>query len=157
MRLRRTAMGFSQKKLGEALGLTYQQVQKYERGITHISARQLLEIARLLEVPIAFFYGVSPSQPEGDPLSQPEAADLAAAWRAISDPVVRRLLFDLANAIATGGHTSGALQAKDRDLSSALSLLLTVVDLADQDGGVDNEQYMAAKLNARSALADRAH
>ncbi|CAI9122172.1 helix-turn-helix domain-containing protein [Brytella acorum] len=56
IRLRRTLMGLSQEKLGEALGLTFQQVQKYERGANRVSASRLYELARVMEVPVSFFY-----------------------------------------------------------------------------------------------------
>lgn len=56
IRLRRTLMGLSQEKLGEALGLTFQQVQKYERGANRVSASRLRDLARVMNVPIGFFY-----------------------------------------------------------------------------------------------------
>jgi transcriptional regulator with XRE-family HTH domain len=56
IRLRRTMLGLSQEKLGEAIGLTFQQIQKYERGTNRVSASRLYEIARVLDVPIGFFY-----------------------------------------------------------------------------------------------------
>ncbi|MBV1837378.1 helix-turn-helix domain-containing protein [Acetobacter estunensis] len=56
IRLRRTMLGLSQEKLGEAIGLTFQQVQKYERGTNRVSASRLFDIARVLDVPIGFFY-----------------------------------------------------------------------------------------------------
>src|SRR5271170_564399 len=62
IRLRRMLIGMSQERLGELLGLTFQQVQKYEKGINRIGAGRLFEIARILDVPINFFYeGVSAS------------------------------------------------------------------------------------------------
>ena len=56
VRLRRTLLGMSQERLGEALGLTFQQVQKYERGVNRIGASRLFDLARVLDVPIGFFF-----------------------------------------------------------------------------------------------------
>src|ERR1700740_1303406 len=56
LRLRRNMLGLSQEKLGEAIGLTIQQVQKYERGTNRIGASRLLELSRVLDVPVAFFF-----------------------------------------------------------------------------------------------------
>ncbi|WP_025824682.1 helix-turn-helix domain-containing protein [Asaia astilbis] len=66
IRLRRTLLGMSQEKLGAALGLTFQQVQKYERGANKVGASRLYEMSRVLDVPIGFFFddvGAGPRQP----------------------------------------------------------------------------------------------
>jgi len=60
IRLRRTMLGMSQEKLGEALGLTFQQVQKYERGANRVSASRLQGVAEALDVPVGFFYDGMP-------------------------------------------------------------------------------------------------
>ncbi len=60
IRLRRTLMGMSQERLGEALGLTFQQVQKYERGVNRVGASRLFDLSRVLDVPISFFYDDMP-------------------------------------------------------------------------------------------------
>src|SRR4028119_625057 len=60
VRLRRTLLGMSQEKLGEALGLTFQQVQKYERGVNRIGASRLFDLSRVLDVPISFFFDDMP-------------------------------------------------------------------------------------------------
>src|ERR1700740_48526 len=69
IRLRRNMLGLSQEKLGEAIGLTFQQVQKYERGAKRSGASRLLEIARVLDVPVAFFYD------DVDPVRAPPIPD----------------------------------------------------------------------------------
>src|SRR3982074_632911 len=56
VRLRRTLLGMSQEKLGEAIGLTFQQVQKYERGAHRTGASRLHELSRVLDVPVGFFF-----------------------------------------------------------------------------------------------------
>ena len=119
VRIRRTLLGLSQEKLGEALGLTFQQVQKYERGANRISASRLFQIGRVLDVPVSYFYeempdevareAPKPAQPglaetqdrfEHDPLVKRETLELVRAYYRISDPRVRRRAFDLIKAIA---------------------------------------------------------
>jgi len=116
VRLRRNMLGLSQEKLGEAIGLTFQQVQKYERGANRIGASRLHELSRVLDVPVAFFFDdVDPvrapaipggfAEPpaeafESDPLRRPETVELVDAYFAIDDAAVRRRLLDLAKALA---------------------------------------------------------
>ena len=74
VRLRRIMLGMSEEKLGEAIGVTFQQVQKYERGSNRIGAGRLLELARVLDVPIFFFYDdVDPVR--APPVEAPETGD----------------------------------------------------------------------------------
>jgi transcriptional regulator with XRE-family HTH domain len=120
LRLRRTLLGLSQEKLGEAIGLTFQQVQKYERGANRIGASRLFDIARVLDVPIGYFFEEmsddtakkSPSQLIGrddelepepyekDPMARRETLELVRAYYKISDPQLRRRLFDMTKALA---------------------------------------------------------
>ncbi|MDO8606954.1 MAG: helix-turn-helix transcriptional regulator [Phaeospirillum sp.] len=122
VRLRRTLMGMSQERLGEAIGLTFQQVQKYERGANRIGASRLFDLSRVLDVPVSFFYddmselvrdqsplavargaaGLSedPSGFEADPLTRRETLELVRAYYAISDPQVRKRVYELAKALA---------------------------------------------------------
>jgi transcriptional regulator with XRE-family HTH domain len=113
VRLRRTLLGMSQEKLGEALGLTFQQVQKYERGVNRIGASRLFDLARVLDVPIGFFFddmpdamgGASRSRPAGfaemqdgfedDTLHRRETLELVRAYYRITDPSVRKRVFEL--------------------------------------------------------------
>jgi transcriptional regulator with XRE-family HTH domain len=113
-------LGLSQEKLGEALGLTFQQVQKYERGANRIGASRLLEIARVLDVPVAFFYDDvdpvrAPPIPEGfveapnaeeDPLRSEESIELVASYYAIRSDMVRRRLFQLVKSLWEREHPS---------------------------------------------------
>ena len=72
IRARRMALGISQEKLGAALGVTFQQIQKYERGTNRVSASRLAETSAILSVPVGHFF------PDGDAATSPEAAaDLA--------------------------------------------------------------------------------
>lgn len=117
VRLRRTLLGMSQEKLGEALGLTFQQVQKYERGVNRIGASRLFDLARVLDVPISFFFDDLPAEMGGmavnrsrptlsgvadeqasfddDTLHRRETLELVRAYYRITDPAVRKKVFDL--------------------------------------------------------------
>ena len=105
----------SQEKLGEAIGLTFQQVQKYERGANRIGASRMYDLSRVLSVPVSYFYedmaddvknreigaGVSPGQePEKDPLSRRETLELVRAYYRITDEQVRKRLFELTKTLA---------------------------------------------------------
>jgi len=122
VRMRRTLLGLSQEKLGEALSLTFQQVQKYERGANRIGASRLYQISKVLEVPVSFFFeemtepvigtpeaaaiGLSERPPEfeQDPLAKRETLELVRAYYKISDPKVRRRVFELVKAIGKTGR-----------------------------------------------------
>jgi len=113
-------MGMSQEKLGEAIGLTFQQVQKYERGANRVGASRLFDLSRVLDVPVSFFFddmpdGVSRQSPrlmiaglsmepadppETDPMTKRETLELVRAYYRIADPQVRRRAFDLVKALA---------------------------------------------------------
>jgi transcriptional regulator with XRE-family HTH domain len=123
VRLRRTLLGMSQEKLGEALGLTFQQVQKYERGVNRIGASRLFDLSRVLDVPIGFFFDDMPGtvggsgaammrtrlgggfaeQQEGfedDTLHKRETLELVRAYYRINEPAVRKRVFDLIKSLA---------------------------------------------------------
>jgi transcriptional regulator with XRE-family HTH domain len=117
IRLRRTLLGMSQERLGEALGLTFQQVQKYERGVNRVGASRLFDLSRVLDVPISFFFDDMPDalssnfggaahrrsgggsdhhDPFGDDtLSRRETLELVRAYYRITDPSIRKRVFDL--------------------------------------------------------------
>jgi transcriptional regulator with XRE-family HTH domain len=115
IRLRRTLMGMSQERLGEALGLTFQQVQKYERGVNRVGASRLYDLSRVLDVPISFFYDDMPESVGGpraagrgpvgfgdaqdafgdDTLNRRETLELVRAYYRITDAGVRKRVFDL--------------------------------------------------------------
>jgi transcriptional regulator with XRE-family HTH domain len=117
IRLRRTLLGMSQERLGEALGLTFQQVQKYERGANRVGASRLFDLARVLDVPISYFFDDMPEPlaasygspaarralgfaeaQEGfgdDTMSRRETLELVRAYYRISDPAVRKRVFEL--------------------------------------------------------------
>jgi transcriptional regulator with XRE-family HTH domain len=109
VRIRRMLIGMSQEKLGDLLGLTFQQVQKYEKGVNRIGAGRLFEIARILGVPIDFFYdGVASSAdtlasaapPVMEFVSSGEGLQLSLAFMKIKDPKVRKRVLDLVKSLA---------------------------------------------------------
>jgi len=128
VRLRRTLLGMSQEKLGEAIGLTFQQVQKYERGANRIGASRLYDLSRVLDVPVSFFFddinpeavaavaaasnggpGTDdpPTRYEPDPMMRRETLELVRAYYRIPDSQIRRRLFDLTKAIANACTSEG--------------------------------------------------
>jgi transcriptional regulator with XRE-family HTH domain len=113
IRLKRTLLGLSQEKLGDLLGLTFQQVQKYERGANRVGAGRLYKLSEVLDVPVSFFYDDLPpdlrlnrrgmaDEPVGydADLSRREILELARAFDQIRDDVVRKRIVDLARAMA---------------------------------------------------------
>ncbi len=120
VKFRRMLLGLSQERLGERLGLTFQQVQKYEKGVNRIGASRLFELSRVLGVSVSFFYDEAPehmAQPlemgsvqgfaempaesyASDFLSSREGLELNKAFARISDPKVRRTIVDLVRSLA---------------------------------------------------------
>lgn len=126
IRLRRTLMGMSQERLGESLGLTFQQIQKYERGVNRVGASRLYDLARVLDVPISFFFddmpeplartgagemgarrgfGFAEAQQSftDDALNRRETLELVRAYYRITDPAVRKRVFDLIKSLVPEG------------------------------------------------------
>lgn len=113
IRMRRMLSSVSQEKLGEALGLTFQQIQKYEKGANRVSASRLQQIAKVLEVPVSFFFEGAPSgeTPEtgfsdmsattyvSDFLASSEGVQLTKAFIRIKNPRVRRRIVDLVESL----------------------------------------------------------
>jgi transcriptional regulator with XRE-family HTH domain len=115
VRLRRMLLGMSQEKLGEHLGLTFQQIQKYEKGINRIGASRLFDLSRVLAVPVQYFYeelpvaggetaagfGERPAESYAvEFLGSREGLELNKAFARISDPRVRRSIVELVRAFA---------------------------------------------------------
>ena len=126
VRLRRTMLGMSQEKLGEALGLTFQQVQKYERGVNRIGASRLFDLAQVLGVPVQFFYEEAPSGeashlvPDGfaekpaensivEFLRSRDGLELNKAFVRISDAKARRAIVDLVRSLANDDTNDNAI------------------------------------------------
>ncbi len=112
VRIHRTLLGMSQTTLGEAIGLTFQQVQKYERGANRIGSSRLFDLSRVLDVPIEYFFddmpaAVAASSPatekrgrakkppsyEPDPMAKREMLEFVRAYYKICDPQIRKHLF----------------------------------------------------------------
>jgi transcriptional regulator with XRE-family HTH domain len=114
VRMRRMMLGMSQEKLGDALGLTFQQVQKYEKGSNRIGASRLQQISLILQVPVSFFFEGAPSPPgtaEGfgeaaspayvtDFLATTDGLALVKAFMRIPNAKLRRRVVDLVEEIA---------------------------------------------------------
>ncbi|MCE2509455.1 MAG: helix-turn-helix domain-containing protein [Alphaproteobacteria bacterium] len=117
VRLRRTLLGMSQEKLAQAIGLTFQQIQKYERGANRIGASRLHELSQVLDVPVSFFFDdmtyassgdavagalheETPPPFEGDPLTKRETLRLVRAYYRIKSPALRKRIFDLTQSLA---------------------------------------------------------
>jgi transcriptional regulator with XRE-family HTH domain len=120
IRLRRTLLGISQEKLAETIGLTFQQVQKYEKGTNRVSSSRLVDLANALDVTVSYFFeemsaGVSAQTPselmrtkqrpatidnENDPLAKRETLEFVRAYYKIEDPAVRKRLAELTKVIA---------------------------------------------------------
>jgi transcriptional regulator with XRE-family HTH domain len=111
VRMRRMMLGLSQEKVADALGLTFQQVQKYEKGTNRISASRLQQISSVLKVPVPFFFEGAPDQSKIDAKATPanEASEflatrdglaLAEAFTAIKDAKLRRSIVSLVEGIA---------------------------------------------------------
>jgi len=118
VRLRRITLGMSQEKLGEHLGITFQQIQKYEKGVNRVSASRLQEAARVLGVPAAYFFDGAPGDAPsivGDPeggssaivafLVTPEGVGLNRAFSRIKDSKSRRRVIDLVKAMVGNDTT----------------------------------------------------
>ena len=103
VRMRRIMLGMSQEKLGEALGLTFQQVQKYEKGVNRVGAARLQQIATALDVPVTFFYDGDGKAREVESLLFLDSAfslRLLRAYSKIKDQTVQRQLVSLMESIA---------------------------------------------------------
>lgn len=118
VRLRRMLLGMSQERLGEQLGLTFQQVQKYEKGVNRIGASRLFELAQILGVPVQFFYEEAPTAPAShaeaapgfaerptenyivDFLASREGLELNKSFVRITDGRTRRAIVELVRALA---------------------------------------------------------
>jgi len=127
VRLRRTLLGLSQEKLAAAIGLTFQQVQKYERGANRIGASRLYELSRVLDVPVSFFFDDMPAEISGrqtaragglsdapqapfeaDTLARRETLELVRAYYRITDAQVRKKVADLVKTIAASAESGRA-------------------------------------------------
>ncbi len=122
VRLRRLLVGMSQEKLGEQLGLTFQQVQKYEKGTNRIGASRLFEVSRILGVPVQYFYedlaetrgqdqDAAPAETDGAPfvmdfVSSSEGLQLNRAFFEIKNHDVRRSIIDLIKHLAKADATA---------------------------------------------------
>jgi transcriptional regulator with XRE-family HTH domain len=121
VRLRRTPVGMSQERLGDALGLTFQQVQKYEKGTNRIGASRLHDIAAVLGVEVEFFFQGLEARPDADParasmnafMALPESNRLMQNFVRLQDEEARRRVTDLIEWLASTS-TAGAAERRAR-------------------------------------------
>ncbi len=124
LRVRRTLMGMSQTTLGDAIGLTFQQMQKYERGTNRISSCRLYDVSGVLAVPIAYFFddmssevaatspvvgggkAKKPPSYELDPMARRETLELVRAYYKITDPEIRKQLFEMTKTLGARSSRS---------------------------------------------------
>ena len=109
VRTRRTLLGLSQEMLGEALGISFQQLQKYERGSNRISASRLYHLSKILDVPVSYFYEdmadeqtgpqTQPTE-EGDTMHKRETLELVRAYYRIENAAVRQRLREMVREVA---------------------------------------------------------
>ncbi len=124
VRLRRMLLGMSQERLGESMGLTFQQVQKYEKGVNRIGASRLFQISKILDVPVQFFFEEAPhvggdggtagrgmAEPDSEAfilefLNSREGLELNRAFVKIADPKVRKSVVDLVRALSASNGSA---------------------------------------------------
>lgn len=125
LRMRRTLLGMSQEKLAESLGITFQQVQKYERGVNRVGASRLYDLSRILDVPVSFFFennainsNVKPAKKsrktpgvasprasyQAEDFSDRETLELVRAFKSIKSPEMRRSVLDMIRSLAKKGE-----------------------------------------------------
>ena len=127
IRQRRTLLGMSQEKLGDSIGLTFQQVQKYERGMNRVGASRLYDLVRVLDVPVGYFFSDMPQEiadqslvrnreleekpvesitQEINPMAKRETLELVRAYYKITDPQLRKRLFEMTKALGSAADAS---------------------------------------------------
>ncbi len=114
LRLRRTILGLSQEAIGNAIGVTFQQVQKYERGVNRMGSSRLYDFSKILAIPVAYFFdemdkptsgnatGVAEDAPafEHEKMSSRETLEMMRAYYRIADAQTRKRIFELVKALA---------------------------------------------------------
>jgi len=132
MRQRRTLLGMTQTSLAHAVGLTFQQVQKYERGSNRMGSSRLYEFAKALGVPVTYFFDGMPSnapsghvrnglreertpfEEDADPMVKRETLQLVRAYYKIRQGRVRKRIFEMVKAVGAAGNALGLGEAKAR-------------------------------------------
>ena len=137
LRLRRTLLGISQEKLAESVNLTFQQIQKYERGSNRIGSSRLFEFSKVLDVPVSYFFDEMPAnalsgrpmsgrgrkgfgeagtpfEQEKDPLIKRETLELVRAYYKIREARVRKRIFEMVKAVGAASHAEALGGRKGR-------------------------------------------
>ena len=144
MRQRRTILGMSQTKVADAVGLTFQQIQKYERGSNRVGSSRLFEFAKVLDVPVSHFFDEMPAnalagrpmsgrgrkgfgeagtpfEQEKDPLIKRETLELVRGYYKIREARVRKRIFEMVKAVGAASHTEALGGHKARKTRRASS------------------------------------
>jgi transcriptional regulator with XRE-family HTH domain len=118
LRLKRTLQGLSQESIGNAIGVTFQQIQKYERGINRMGASRIFDFARALGVPVSYFFegfteesssahanhgmaeSAAPAFQAQDPMNNRETVELMRAYYRIKNPTQRKRVLELVKSMA---------------------------------------------------------
>jgi len=172
VRMRRMMLSMSQEKLGDALGLTFQQVQKYEKGTNRIGASRLQQISNILQVPVAFLFDGAPDTP-GSPrsakdtpsptyvaefLATSDGLALTKAFMRIEDPKLRRRIVDLVQQIAGDDGGAGSRAAGQRDAGTALPDAkpqpVLAHELGDADIGALGKEAVVLQLRPKLGKRD---
>ena len=142
VRQRRSLLGMSQTKLGDAVELTFQQIQKYERGANRISSSRLFEFGKVLDVPVSYFFEEMPAnalsgrpmsgrgrkgfgeagtpfEQEKDPLIKRETLELVRAYYKIREARVRKRIYELVKAVGAASHAEVLSGRKGRKIRHA--------------------------------------
>ncbi|MDP1962827.1 MAG: helix-turn-helix transcriptional regulator [Reyranella sp.] len=144
IRRRRTLLGMSQSKVGDAVGLTFQQIQKYEKGSNRCGSSRLFEFAKVLDVPVSYFFDEMPSNAlagrpmsrrgrkgfgeagtpfdqEKDPLIKRETLELVRAYYKIREDRVRKCIFETIKAVGAASHAEALDDRKGQKARRASS------------------------------------
>src|SRR5258708_23296436 len=137
MRQRRPLLGMSQSKVGDAVGLTFQQIQKYEKGSNRCGSSRLFEFAKVLDVPVSYFFDEMPAnalagwpmsgrgrkgfgeagtpfEQEKDPLIKRDTLELVRGYYKIRETRVRKRIFDVVKAVGAASHAEALGGRKKR-------------------------------------------
>jgi transcriptional regulator with XRE-family HTH domain len=138
VRQRRTMLGMNQFKLGDAVNLSFQQIQKYEQGSNRISSSRLFEFAKVLRVPVSYFFdempvnalagrpmsgrrrtgfgeAATPFEQDKDPMAKRETLDLVHAYYKVDQAGVRKRIFEMVKALGAASHAEALAGRKRRE------------------------------------------
>jgi transcriptional regulator with XRE-family HTH domain len=143
MHQRRALLGMNQTMLGAAVGLTYQQIQKYERGANRISSSRLWQFAKALDVPVSFFFEDMPAS-----AGRKAGAERSGPFQRDKDPLVKRETLELVR---------GYYKIEDRRLRKRIFEMVKAMGSATQGNGAGNGAHPAKRTRSAGASRRRTH